>query len=188
MNAAGFDADRYTIEQLIRPIANLYKVSTNGHPVAFVRQKKLAIKEDLRFFADEGQTRELFRIKARSVFEVRNTYDITDAMDGRIGALQKDFVTSLARSTWNVLDPEANVVARVTEQNAIVAIVRRVVDLPIPFHFDIFGTDGSRLGELRRGFSMRDRYELDLSGDPERSIDRRVAVALGVALDALQSR
>jgi hypothetical protein len=119
---------------------------------------------------------------------VRNTYDITDAMDGRIGALQKDFVTSLARSTWNVLDPSANLVARVTEQNALVAIVRRVVDLPIPFHFDIFGPDGSRLGELRRGFSMRDRYELDLSGDPERSIDRRIAVALGVALDALQSR
>lgn len=188
MSATGFDADRYTIQQLIRPISNLYKVSTDGRSVAFVRQKKLAIKEDLRFFADEGETRELFRIKARSMFEVRNTYDITDAMDGQIGALQKDFVTSLARSTWNVLDPTAAVVARVTEQNAIVAIVRRVVDLPIPFHFDIFGADGERLGELRRGFSMRDRYELDLSGDPERRIDRRVAVALGVALDALQSR
>jgi hypothetical protein len=37
MSAAGFDADRYMIEQLIRPIANLYKVSTNGRPVAFER-------------------------------------------------------------------------------------------------------------------------------------------------------
>jgi hypothetical protein len=36
MSAAGFDADRYTIEQLIRPIANLYKVSTR-QPVAFER-------------------------------------------------------------------------------------------------------------------------------------------------------
>ena len=105
MSTSSFDADRYTIEQLIRPIANLYKISADGRPVAFVRQKKLAIKEDLRFFADESETRELFRIKARSVFEVRGTYDVTDAMDGPIGALQKDFVTSLARSTWNVLEP-----------------------------------------------------------------------------------
>jgi uncharacterized protein YxjI len=188
MTTTGFDSDRYTIEQLIRPIANLYRVSADGRPVAFVRQKKLAIKEDLRFFADEGETRELFRIKARSVFEVRGTYDVTDAMDGPIGALQKDFVTSLARSTWNVLDAQGTVIARATEQNIVIAIVRRVVDLPIPFHFDIASSDGARLGELRRAFSVRDRYELDLSGDTDRRLDRRVAVALGVGLDALQSR
>jgi uncharacterized protein YxjI len=188
MSTSSFDADRYTIEQLIRPIANLYKVSAEGRPVAFVRQKKLAIKEDLRFFADEGETRELFRINARSVFEVRGTYDVTDAMDGPIGALQKDFVTSLARSTWNVLDPAAAVLARATEQNLVVAILRRVVDLPLPFHFDITGADGQRLGELRRAFSVRDRYELDLTADTERRLDRRLAVALGVGLDALQSR
>jgi len=182
-----FDSDRYTIEQLIRPIANLYRVSADGRPVAFVRQKKLAIKEDLRFFADEGETRELFRIKGRSVFEVRGTYDVTDAMDGPIGALQKDFVTSLARSTWNVLDAQGTVVATATEQNVVVAIVRRVVDLPLPFHFDLV-SDGQRLGELRRVFSVRDRYELDLSGDSDHRLDRRVAIALGVALDALQSR
>jgi uncharacterized protein YxjI len=188
MSTSSFDADRYTIEQLIRPIANLYKVSAEGRPVAFVRQKKLAIKEDLRFFADEGETRELFRIKARSVFEVRGTYDVTDAMDGPIGALQKDFVTSLARSTWNVLDPAGTVVARATEQNLVVAILRRVVDLPLPFHFDITGAEGQRLAELRRAFSVRDRYELDLTADTERRLDRRLAVALGVGLDALQSR
>jgi uncharacterized protein YxjI len=188
MSASSFDADRYTIEQVIRPIANLYKVSADGRPVVFARQKKLAIKEDLRFFADEGETRELFRIKARSVIDVGGTYDVTDAMDGPIGALQKDFVTSLARSTWNVLDPAAAVVARATEQNLVVAIVRRVVDLPLPFHFDITGAEGQRLGELRRMFAIRDRYELDLSADTEHRLDRRVAVALGVGLDALQSR
>jgi hypothetical protein len=37
-----------------------------GRPVAYVRQKKLAIREDIRFYADEQETRELFRIKARS--------------------------------------------------------------------------------------------------------------------------
>jgi hypothetical protein len=35
---------------------------------------------------------------------------------------------------------------------------------------------------------MRDRYTLDLSGDAERTIDRRLAIALAIALDALQSR
>jgi len=41
---------------------------------------------------------------------------------------------------------------------------------------------------MNRRFGVRDTYDLDLSGDPERKIDRRLAVALGIALDALQSR
>ena len=186
MSVSSFDADRYTIEQLIRPIANLYKVSADGRPVAFVRQKKLAIKEDLRFFADEGETRELFRIKARSVFEVRGTYDVTDAMDGPIGALQKDFVTSLARSTWNVLDPAAAVVARATEQNLVVAIVRRVVDLPLPFHFD-FRDEATGVVVLssQKRFGLRDRYSIDV---PDPRVDFRLAASIAVALDALLAR
>lgn len=68
-----FDDDRYLVDQLVRPIANLYRVTPlaagetpAGGPVAYVRQKKLAIKERVNFFADEGETQELFHIQARS--------------------------------------------------------------------------------------------------------------------------
>ena len=51
-----FDYDRYLVDQLIRPIANLYRVAPlaagdtpAGPPIAYVRQKKLAIKEHIRF-------------------------------------------------------------------------------------------------------------------------------------------
>ena len=61
---AAFDSDRYLVDQLIRPIANLYQVTPlaagempAGPPVAYVRQKKLAIREDIRFYADEQETR-----------------------------------------------------------------------------------------------------------------------------------
>ena len=47
-------------------MANLYRVSAGATPVAFVRQKRMALKEDIRFFADENETRELFRLKARA--------------------------------------------------------------------------------------------------------------------------
>ena len=75
-----------------------------------------------------------------------------------------------------------------------IAILRRVVDVvpygdfvPIPFHFTI-DSSGSHLGDFNRRFGVRDTYDLDLSGDTGRSIDRRLAIALGIALDALQSR
>jgi uncharacterized protein YxjI len=186
--AEAFSSDRYLVEQLIRPIANLYRVSADGRPVAFVRQKRLALKEDLRFFADEDEREELFRIKARSVVDVTATSDVTAADGTRIGALAKAFGVSLLRSTWRILDAEGTEIARAQEQNIVIALVRRFTDIPLPYHFEIRSGEGRELGTVRRTWSVRDRYELDLAGDVERTIDRRLAVALTVALDALQSR
>jgi uncharacterized protein YxjI len=41
---------------------------------------------------------------------------------------------------------------------------------------------------MNRKFQLRDRYVIDLSGDADKKIDRRVAIALAIALDALQNR
>jgi uncharacterized protein YxjI len=196
-----FAHDAYFVDQLIRPIANLYRISTlgadgssPGQTLAIVRQKKLAIKEDIRFFADETEAEELFRIKARAVFEVRGRFDITTPEGERIGLLEKVFGISLLRSTWRIYDANEQQVALVQEKSMPIAILRRAIDLvpygeliPIVFQFTIL-MDGREVGELRRPIGLRDRYILKLSGDPDRRIDRRVAVALAIALDALQSR
>jgi hypothetical protein len=196
-----FAHDAFFVDQLIRPIVNLYRISTlspdgssPGQPLAFVRQKKLAIKEDIRFFADETEAEELFRIKARAVFEVRGRYDVTTPEGERIGLVEKVFGISLVRSTWRIYDANEQQVALAQEKSIPLAVLRRVIDLvpygtliPIVFQFTIL-MDGRDVGELRRPIGLRDRYILKLDGDPDRRIDRRVAVALAIALDALQSR
>jgi hypothetical protein len=196
-----FAHDAFFVDQLIRPIVNLYRISTlspdgssPGQPLAFVRQKKLAIKEDIRFFADETEAEELFRIKARAVFEVRGRYDVTTPEGERIGLVEKVFGISLVRSTWRIYDANEQQVALAQEKSIPLAVLRRVIDLvpygtliPIVFQFTIL-MDGREVGELRRPIGLRDRYILKLDEDPDRRIDRRVAVALAIALDALQSR
>jgi hypothetical protein len=195
-----FAQDAFFIDQLIRPIANLYRISTlgseggPGQPVAFVRQKKLSIREDIRFFADESETDELFRMKARQVFDVRGRYDVTSPEGERIGTLEKVLGISFIRSTWRVYDANEQQVALAQEKSIHVALLRRLIDFvpygefaPIVFQFTIL-MDGREVGELRRPVGVRDRYTLTLGGDPDRRLDRRVAVALGIALDALQSR
>jgi len=186
--------DQFTIDQLIRPMVNLYRISAGPTPVAFVRQKRMAIKEDIRFFADENEARELWRIKARSLMEFGGRYDVTTPEGERIGVLGKVFGKSLLRSTWSIMDGNEQELAVAKERSVPVAILRRVIDavpygdfIPIPFHFTI--DDGDRhVGDLNRRFGVRDTYDLDVSGDTERKLDRRLAVSLGIALDALQSR
>ena len=189
------DADRFEIEQLIRPMVNLYRISSAGGPVAFVRQKRMAMKEDIRFFAREDESEELFRIKARSMMEVGGRYDVTTADGAKVGVLEKVFGKSLLRSTWRIHGENEQELAVAQERSMLWAVVRRVIDavpygefVPILFHFTIDTADGRHLGDFTRAVGVRDRYTLDLSGDPERTIDRRLALALAVALDALQSR
>ena len=108
--------------------------------------------------------------------------------------LEKVFGRSLLRSTWRLLDAQEQEVAFAHEKSVPMAVLRRVIDLvpygdfvPVLFQFTIH-MDGQEVGEMRRPIGLRDRYILRLHGDPERRIDRRVGVALGIALDALQSR
>jgi uncharacterized protein YxjI len=197
--------DRFFLSQRIRPMINQYEVSTlgsdgksAGEAVCFVEQKRMKLKEDLRAFSDDSKTAEVFRIKAQQVWDPRARYDITDAEGRQIGQLQKVFGKSLLRSTWRIYDAEGNEVAGARERSLFVALIRRLIGvvpfigdflelLPIPYHFDYFVGD-SRIGGLERILGVRDRYRLDVSGDAERAIDRRVAVALAVGLDALQAR
>ena len=119
-----FAYDRYLVDQLVRPIVNLYRVtplaageSPAGGPIAYVRQKRMAIKEDIRFFADEQETEELFRIKARSLFDIGGArYDVV-AGEERIGLLEHVFGKSLIRSTWRVFDSQEQQIALAQERS-----------------------------------------------------------------------
>jgi uncharacterized protein YxjI len=196
-----FDHDRFLVKQLVRPMVNLYEVHAllagtkqPGEPVAFVRQKRMALREDLRAFADSTETEEVFRIKARSVMEVGGRYDVAAPDGSRIGTLVKLFKRSLLTSTWRVVGPDEEELFTAGESNTAVAVGRRIAGLlpygevlPIPYHFR-FTRDGGEIGGLRRIYGLRDQYELDLSGDPDRTVDRRLAVALAIALDAMQAR
>ena len=196
-----FGGDRYVVKQLIRPMVNLYEVYTAtgggdqpGERVAFVRQKRMAIKEDLRAFRDDTEKDEVFRIKARSMMDIAGRYDVTDAGGTILGTLAKVFGASLLRSTWRVLGPGEVELMAAQESSMRVAVLRRVAGaipygemLPIPYHFT-FARNGTDVGGLRRIYGLRDQYALDLSGDSERTIDRRLAIALAIGLDAFQAR
>jgi uncharacterized protein YxjI len=202
MSSDGFAHDRFLVEQLVRPMVNLYQVTPlavgetpAGGPLAYVRQKRMAIKEDIRFFADEQESQELFRIKARSLFDIGGArYDVTDAAGAPIGVLEHVFGKSFLRSTWRVTDADGGEVLTAQERSVPMAIARRIVDfvpygelVPIPYNFDLL-MDGRVVGHMNRKLQFRDRYVLDLSGDHDRRLDRRLGIALAIGLDTLQNR
>jgi uncharacterized protein YxjI len=92
----------------------------------------------------------------------------------------------------NAADQE---VAVARERSQAMAILRRAIDfvpdvgglIPIPYNFDILAGE-QVIGRMDRKFQLRDRYVLDLAGDPDKALDRRLAIALAIGLDTLQNR
>lgn len=196
-------SNRFLIQQVFRPLGNEYRISIpspgqteEGRPLLFVKQKKLKIKEDIRFRLSPDDGPHLFMIKSKSVFEVRGRHEVLDADDQAIGLLEKAFAKSLIRSHWRVRDAQGNELFESHESSWIAALVRRFADLGpdwfsllawIPFNFVLKRGD-EQIGTYKRVLGkLRDRYVLELEPASE-GIDRRLVLAFAVALDALQDR
>jgi uncharacterized protein YxjI len=196
-------SDRFLIQQLFKPIGNEYRISIpapgsseEGEPVLFVKQKKLKIKEDIRFRASPDDDAHVFMIKSKTVFEFRGRHEVLDANDQVIGMLEKDFARSLIRSHWRVRDAEGNELFEGQEKSLAIALIRRFAGFAsewldalqwLPFNFVLLKGE-QEAGTYRRVLGkLRDRYVLEL-GPPLHDVDRRLVLALAVALDALQDR
>ena len=196
-------ADRLLIQQIFKPVANEYRISIpapgsteEGRTLLYVKQKRLKIKEDIRFRISPDDDAHLFMIKSKSVFEFRGRHEVLDAQDTPIGLLEKDFGRSLLRSHWHVRDAAGNEVLEGHEASWFVAILRRIAGLLpewlslltwLPFNFTLLH-EGQQVASYRRVLGkLRDRYVLEIGPDLA-AVDRRLLVAFAVGLDALQDR
>jgi uncharacterized protein YxjI len=199
------DHDRFLLRQRIRPVINQYEFTLpapDGNPgelVCFVEQARFKFKEDIRFFTDDSKQTEVMRLKARQRFDPRARYDITEAGGAKIGEIQKVFGESLLRSTYRLYDPSGAELAKASEQSLAVALIRRFIGLvpfiggftdwvPIPYHFVFLRGDTVLATNTRTAFKFRDTYTIDVSGDPDHTLDRRLVLAAAVGMDALQAR
>ncbi len=190
---------RFLVQQKITLAVNRYLVhaadpdGNEGPLLAFAEQKRLKLKEEVQFFTDESKQRRVFSFKARQRLDVGAEHDVFDDAGRSLGAFRKEFGASLLRSTWTLSAPGLE--ARGQERRPVIAVLRRVWtvipvvgDIPVPFlfHFDFTDTaTGAPVLTSERRRSVRDRYDVTVH-DPR--LDFRVAAAMAVALDALQSR
>jgi len=188
--------ERFLVKQRITMMVNRYEVRTwasdggDGDLLALAQQKRMAFKEEVTFYAEEERTTPLFSFKADRRLDLATRYQVSDASGNPLGWFRKEFGKSLLRSTWHLGSDGIEAVGR--ERSTAVAFARRAwellpIDLPSPFvfHFDFVDPAGQIVLTSQRQRSLRDRYEVTVPGA---RIDGRVAAAMAVALDALQSR
>ncbi len=190
---------RFTVRQHITVMVNRYEIravapdGSEGELLAMAQQKRLKLKEEVVFTADEARTRPVFSFRARQRLDVHAQHDVLDEYGRPLGSFSKDFAASLLRSTWTLHASGVDAVGR--ERRPLIALLRRFWGLipwlgeiwvPFVFHFDFVDRNTGRLVMVsERQKAVRDRYTVTV---PDPRLDFRVAAAMAVALDALQSR
>lgn len=138
-----------------------------GKLVCIAKQKAFKLKEEINFFHDEAKTQLFFSVKARNIFDLSATYDITDPNGKLVASLRRDGVSSaFVKDLWRILDANGQELGQIQEDSDTLGFLRRWIDmvsLVLPQRFEI--TMGSEhIGSMqqnRNPFTLRLVCEYD---------------------------
>jgi uncharacterized protein YxjI len=157
----------------------------------------LAPKRHITFYRDDSKDLRLLEVLQEQKMAIRMmTYTVRDADGQEIGRFRKDYLANILRKKWDGFDAQGEHLYVIREDSIILSLLRRLLGSfygLLRTNFVIHqvgddGKDGPLLGEFNRKFTLLDRYVLDCSHDRTRSMDRRLAIAIGVLLDTAESR
>ncbi len=128
-------------------------------------------------------------IKARHIIDFSAAFDVVDSATGQmVGALRRKGLASMLRDEWEILDVGDNVIGSLFEDSMGLALIRRFLSNLVPQNYDItMGTD--RVADLKQNFNpFTYELNLDFSMDINHRLDRRLGIAAGILLAAIEGR
>lgn len=160
-----------------------------GELVLFCKQKAFKLKEDIRLYTDENMDEEIITIHARTAIDFSAMYDVIDTKENKkIGALQRKGARSMIRDEWTVFDENDYEIGIIIEDSTGLALLRRFLSNLIPQNFDLL-MNGKKVVDLKQQFNpFVYKLEVDYSVDDEKSIDRRMGIASGILIAAIEGR
>jgi uncharacterized protein YxjI len=153
----------------------------------------LSAKRHVTFYRDETKRDRLLEVlQDRKWQPITATYTVRDRAGRTVALLWKNYLYNIIRKRWYVKAPDGTTLYMAKEDSIILSLLRRLLGPLFGLlrtNFIIVRSDSDDVvGEFNRKFTLLDRYVLDLKADRARTLDRRVALALGVMLDTGERR
>jgi len=146
-------------------------------------------KRHVTFYRDSSKEELVLRVAQNRHFQpIVAKYTVFDAAGQPLAQLRKNRLDNFIRKRWDCLGPNGVLLCVALEQSYALAILRRMMEQIfgyVPTNFRILrGDTDIQIGEFNRKATILNHHVLDLKGDPNRSLNRRIALALGVILDS----
>lgn len=178
----------FKIKEKVLSVGHKYSIENNrGQLVGFCKQKILKMKEDIRIYKSRDMEEELFRIKQENILDFSGTFKVVDSKTGEtIGYLGRKGVKSMVKDEWTLMDPNKNQIGTAKEDSLLKALIRRYILKFLPYNYKI-SLGGQKIGNYKEKFTLlKDIYNLDLSGDVNFNLDRRLMLSIAICLDAIE--
>ncbi len=185
-----FGLDQYLLKRQVFALTGKFRVyDTSGKLLLFSEQKMFKLREDIRVYADESKTREVLTIKARQIIDFSAAYDVVDSASGqKVGVLRRKGLASILRDEWEVLDANDAPFGKLVEDSMGLALLRRFLSSLIPQNYDLLIGE-TRAADLKQNFNpFTYQLNIDFSMDSARRLDRRLGIAAGILLAAIEGR
>lgn len=181
----------YLLKRQVFALTGKFRIyDPSGNLVMFSEQKMFKLREDIRVYADETKSQEVLSIRARQIIDFSAAYDVVDtATNQKVGTLRRKGWISMLRDEWQVLNANDEQIGVLFEDSMGLALLRRfLLGSWLPQNYDITVGE-TRVADLKQNFNLF-RYELnlDFSMDPSQRLDRRLGIAAGILLAAVEGR
>jgi len=185
-----FSHDRYELRKQAIALTGRFRVfDMQGNQLMFSQQKAFKLREDIRVYTDEQKTNEVLYIQARQIIDFSAAYDVIDSSSGqKVGALRRRGMKSLVQDEWEFLNASDVPFAVMKEDSLFLALFRRILSGLVPQNYDVL-INGQRVADLKQNFNpFTYRLTMDFSMDSMSQIDRRLGIAAGILLAAIEGR
>ncbi|MCC6697064.1 MAG: hypothetical protein IT365_15660 [Candidatus Hydrogenedentes bacterium] len=191
MNNPAFQHTHYLVrKKIFKLLGDAFHIyDSMGSVLFYSKLKAFKLKEDIRLYTGEDMRTEVLSIRARSILDFSTAYDVVDSQTGELtGTLKRKGLKSLIRDSWIIMDAQGRDVGTIEEDSTALALIRRFLLNLLPQSFT--GTvNGQVAFQFRRHFNpFVLRMELDFSPDTQGLLDRRLGIAAGILLSAVEGR
>jgi uncharacterized protein YxjI len=183
-----FSLNKYLISQKIITMRGKYHIFTEaGEKILYVEQTALVqIKPEFNVYKDESKREKVLSFQKDKWLQLAPSYTIKDAGGQIIGKVKKKLF-ALIKSMWDLYDSQGRELANIQQDTTSVVLGMMTKSGKELANFN-FIAQGRQIGSLNRKWHVADRYLLDLSGDQNMQIDRRLAVCASIVLDVGEGR
>jgi uncharacterized protein YxjI len=159
-----------------------------GNLVYYVKQKVFKLKEEVTVFADQEQTKPLYKINADRVIDFSARYHFSDTAGNALGSVKRQGMKSLWKASYDILDGE-EIVMTIVQENPWIGVVDSILEqIPVVgiatsylFHpkYLISRADGAPVLRLtKQPAFFEGKFSLDKLADISEAEERRAILSL----------
>lgn len=187
------------MQNLLFPLQLTFKMSTlandftvkdaNGSTVAYVKQKLFKLKEDIRIYSDETQSKLNYQIKADRWLDFSAAYSFLDEHGNTFGKVVRKGWRSIWKAEYELIDQFSKVQYRIREENAWIKVLDSLLgEVPILGIFTgylfnpaylVTDNNGETIVRLKKQPSFWGRkFSIDKIGAMDNDDDDRIMLGL----------